>query len=548
MNRARKPQLFLIALTALALAALACNLGTSGERTPPPPPTAIPVTPDATSGAGELSQQQRSALIAATVQIYGMQNKDGRLAPIYTGSGTLLSPDGLILTNAHVASPASQGDAAYEPDALVISLVREEDAPAVASYIAELMAVDGYLDLAVIKVSSTLDGSRVQGSQLNLPYVPLGDSNQIHVGDNLNIFGFPGIGGDTITFTKGSVSGFTPEEGIGNRAWIKTDATIAGGNSGGLGADSRGQIIGVPTRASSGAAGEITDCRVVQDTNGDGRLDQQDTCIPIGGFINALRPVELARPLIEAAQSGVEYVSPFGSAGGQGGAGGSGQEQIGNLRWAAGADSNGDPVGLTEAFPAGTSEIYAFFDYAGFTDGQDFSAEWYIDGQMVAQDVSPWDGGSQGTYYLRLFAKSGVLDDGVYEVKLYVGEGLPQVAGAQTTVGSGGQGGQPGAGGDVTIEGQITDADTGQGIPGALFIVLQPGTDPQQWMDSGSDAEIVIYAEADANGRYTVSGLQREVSYSVVVGLKGYQPKWSSDFTIGADEPQVVTVDVELQR
>ncbi|MBI4771178.1 MAG: trypsin-like peptidase domain-containing protein [Chloroflexi bacterium] len=401
MNRARKPQLFLIALTALALAALACNLGTSGERTPPPPPTAIPVTPDATSGAGELSQQQRSALIAATVQIYGMQNKDGRLAPIYTGSGTLLSPDGLILTNAHVASPASQGDAAYEPDALVISLVREEDAPAVASYIAELMAVDGYLDLAVIKVSSTLDGSRVQGSQLNLPYVPLGDSNQIHVGDNLNIFGFPGIGGDTITFTKGSVSGFTPEEGIGNRAWIKTDATIAGGNSGGLGADSRGQIIGVPTRASSGAAGEITDCRVVQDTNGDGRLDQQDTCIPIGGFINALRPVELARPLIEAAQSGVEYVSPFGSAGGQGGAGGSGQEQIGNLRWAAGADSNGDPVGLTEAFPAGTSEIYAFFDYAGFTDGQDFSAEWYLDGQMVTQDVSPWDGGSQGTSYLR---------------------------------------------------------------------------------------------------------------------------------------------------
>ena len=44
------------------------------------------------------------------------------------------------------------------------------------------------------------------------------------------------------------------------------------------------------------------DCRVLADTNLDGRINQYDICIPVGGFINALRPVNLARPLIDEAR------------------------------------------------------------------------------------------------------------------------------------------------------------------------------------------------------------------------------------------------------
>ena len=575
MMTRRKPNPALKVLALLTLTALACSLGSSPETTPtsvpqaqeptlPPEATLAPETtlaaeatsaPEATpapvaTASDQLTRDQRAALIAASVQIYGLQDQGGGdLQPIYIGSGTIISPDGLILTNAHVASPASQGDVEFEPDALGILLVEREDKPPVPSYLAEVLAVDGFLDLAVVQVSSTLDGGTVDRSRLTLPYVELGDSNEIHIGDPLNIFGFPGIGGDTITFTKGSISGFTPEEGVGDRAWIKTDATIAGGNSGGLGADSFARIVGVPTQASSGAGGEVTDCRVIQDTNGDGSLDNQDTCIPIGGFINALRPIELARPLIEAAESGVSYASPFGTVEQPTGGGGSGQEQIANLRWATGADDAGNPVGIAETFPTGVSEIYAFFDFSGFSDGQDFEAEWYIEGEKVAESVFPWDGGSQGTYYVFLYSNSGALDDGLYEVALYVGDGMPLAASGQTAIGAGGGvggGGDPQ--GDVTIEGLITDADTGQGIPGALFIVLQPGTDPEAWLDSGSDADIVVYAEADANGFYQVTGLQRDVHYSVVVGLDPYQPAWSDDFWIAADEPQVITVDVELQR
>lgn len=229
----------------LAIAALACN----GGAAPAIEPVVEPVTNNGTNEA-ELSSSNRQRLISATVQIFGLFNDGGDLVPGYVGSGTILSPYGLILTNAHVASPASQGDSANEPDALGIALVLQEDKPAVPSYIAQVLAVDGFLDLAIIQIVSTIDGSSVDASSLNLPYVEIGDSDSVHVGDDLNIFGFPAIGGNTITFTQGIISGFASEDQLGDRAWIKTDTTISGGNSGGLAADNNGRIIGVPDRKS----------------------------------------------------------------------------------------------------------------------------------------------------------------------------------------------------------------------------------------------------------------------------------------------------------
>jgi len=48
----------------------------------------------------------------------------------------------------------------------------------------------------------------------------------------------------------------------------------------------------------------IVDCRPLADTNRDGYIDDNDTCVPTGGFINALRPITLAMPMIEAAKAG----------------------------------------------------------------------------------------------------------------------------------------------------------------------------------------------------------------------------------------------------
>ncbi len=154
-------------------------------------------------------------------------------------------------------------------------------------------------------IISTTDGKAVKN--LNLPFVPLGDSDKLELGDVVSIFGYPGIGGETVTFTSGSVAGFTSESGVqGNRAWIKTDAVIAGGNSGGTAVDDDGKLVGIPTQAAAGAGITPVDARPVVDTNRDGRVDQRDTPMAIGGFINGLRPVNLAKGLLtKAGWSGV---------------------------------------------------------------------------------------------------------------------------------------------------------------------------------------------------------------------------------------------------
>ena len=80
----------------------------------------------------------------------------------------------------------------------------------------------------------------------------LGNSSKLKLGQQLHIFGYPAIGGETITYTSGDISGFTYEAGIQGRAWIKTSASISGGNSGGTAIDDQGNLIGVPTQSGSG--------------------------------------------------------------------------------------------------------------------------------------------------------------------------------------------------------------------------------------------------------------------------------------------------------
>jgi S1-C subfamily serine protease len=538
-------------LSVLVIVTLACGATGSGPVVPKntsPPPTQAGNIPSGTPG-GDLTRDQRSALIAATVRIYGVKRFQGELQPIYVGSGTLVSADGLILTNAHVASPASQGDTQDEPDALAVAVIESEDKAPVFSYLAEVRAVDGWLDLAVIQITSLIDGAEVNPDELNLPFVPLGDSDSVRIGDKLYIFGYPSIGGDTITFTSGSVSGFTAEDPIGDRAWIKTDATISGGNSGGLGADSSGQIIGVPTIASSGADTDVADCRVVQDTNGDGELTNDDTCIPIGGFINGLRPVNLAVPLIEAARRGRQYNSPYGEAtNGQAqepSEPGTGNEQFSNPVWYT-VDANDNFDQAVDQYPSGTKTIVITFDFAEMTDGQAWREVWTQDGEEVFAGDNVWDQGRRGDYYTYLQNRGDPLPDGTYEVALYAGPGMPELLRSSVVVGGGG-GVTPAASGEVRVSGRVYDGDANRPIRNALVIVLNPGLTYDAW--DGSESDIYTWAETDRNGRYELPDpLERGVSYTLVVQAQGYNVKYGDDLVWTDEDPDDFTLDVGLVK
>lgn len=361
-------------------------------------------------------------VMPAVVQIYAVDEVQGELQVRWTGSGTIVSEGGLILTNCHVALPSAMwGDyPELRYDLLVIGLTMEADEPAAPTFIAQVRQLDPGLDLAVVQVTHALDGSAVDPDRLNLPYLSLGDSEAIRFGEDLTIMGYPDIGGGTITLTAGKVSGFTNERGVGKRAWIKTDATIAGGNSGGTAINEQGLLVGIPTEAGFGGADpdadQVVDCRIIVDTNGDGVRDENDFCVPGGGFINALRPVNLAKPLIQAAQQGLETQPPAPPAEAPEPAG---DPAVTRLFFAPAVNENNQPVTVRQAFPSGTEELYLFFDFVNFQVGLPWQPVLRIDGAVV-EDAWPadlWDGPTSGQWWLSL--SGSPLHDAVYDLTIY---------------------------------------------------------------------------------------------------------------------------------
>jgi S1-C subfamily serine protease len=289
----------------VAVIALILGVALGGRGGPPSATPAATATTSAVSAPTPAGDGRLSLPFQSTVQIWALQQEGDELVRTWSGSGSIITSDGLILTNAHVVLP----DKVYgDVDALEVWLTFEQDQPPVPTFRAETVVADADLDIAVIKIVADIDGDPVDPVTLNLPAVPLGDSDALSLGDQLYILGFPGIGGENITLTNGRVAGFTNEPAVKGRAFIKTDATIAGGNSGGLASDEIGRLVGIPTQLGYGGDDQYVDCRVLADTNGDGVVNAADGCVPTGGFINALRPIKLALPLIQQAKAGIVSV------------------------------------------------------------------------------------------------------------------------------------------------------------------------------------------------------------------------------------------------
>ena len=187
----------------------------------------------------------RLQLLEAVVQVIPFDASTGETAP-WSGSGTIISPDGHILTNYHVI-----GDLAtrshYEWHAIMVTDPSFTDQPPQFAYWARYVASDPTHDLAILKIEEYADETPVPAGTV-FPAVAVGDSNAMLPGDPIVIVGYPSISGSTVTFTSGTMSGWVGEDfDTGGKQWIKTDAKIAHGNSGGAAFDLQGNLVGVPT-------------------------------------------------------------------------------------------------------------------------------------------------------------------------------------------------------------------------------------------------------------------------------------------------------------
>ena len=159
-----------------------------------------------------------------------------------TGSGFVISPDGYIITNNHVAGVGTEGK---------ITVTFADG----TSEKGTLVGANPGFDLAVVKVDRT-----------NLPTVPLGSSADLRVGEPVVAIGSPlGLSG---TVTSGIISALNrpvTAGGQGETAFInaiQTDAAINPGNSGGPLVNMQGEVIGVNSAIATmgtltGEAGSI---------------------------------------------------------------------------------------------------------------------------------------------------------------------------------------------------------------------------------------------------------------------------------------------------
>jgi S1-C subfamily serine protease len=221
------------------------------------------------------------------------------------GSGTVIDPSGLILTNAHVV--LGGGTDPDEPFWLEVGVTDDpRDFPSFP-YFARPVAIDLERDLALVQIAYDERGRAVDPDDLELPALALAaDTADVQLEDDVRIVGYPGVGGIMVTVIEARVAGFQYDElnpSFGPTAWIKASPASGPGVSGGTAVNEDGELIGVPT------AGGPKELRCA-DLDGDDATDMTTECFAMSGEIQLIRPIEFVHEFLQ--ESDVELDGPNG--------------------------------------------------------------------------------------------------------------------------------------------------------------------------------------------------------------------------------------------
>ena len=227
----------------------ALQLGSAAETaTPAVAASAAAATPSPAQGsltavgseavATRVAADAAASVVTIVTEVGGTNNPfTGNAGATGSGSGFVVSADGLILTNNHVVSGATTIRVTFEDGRELAATV---------------VTTDAQHDLALVRVTAT-----------GLTPLALGDSGTLTVGEVAIAIGSP-LGTFSDTITQGIVSGLGRTIDVGETGsrrtthltgLIQTDAAINPGNSGGPLLDAAGKVIGIVTASASNSQG-----------------------------------------------------------------------------------------------------------------------------------------------------------------------------------------------------------------------------------------------------------------------------------------------------
>ena len=185
----------------------------------------------------------------AVVLIAAFERGDERAS---TGTGSILTKDGLILTNAHVIFNSEKNKIFgkikifLKPERVTGNLKKDT----AREFKARLIRYSNELDLALLKIINPLPINR-------LPFLELSNLKETSIGDPVIAIGHPEQGG-LWTLTTGTISSFIENHGdIPGKDVFQTETSINKGNSGGPLIDSYGNIVGVNSMIARKGSGDI---------------------------------------------------------------------------------------------------------------------------------------------------------------------------------------------------------------------------------------------------------------------------------------------------
>lgn len=219
-----------------------------------------------------------------------------------SGSGGLLGDVNLVVTNAHVAAYDEEYLEGCDDPYLAVGYNFDAKDDRFVWFPAEERVYDYLLDIAVLDVQLQVE-PWFEGGPEDIALLRAGDwpvlrlaDLEPRIGDPIGTYGFPAIGGYTVTFTSGHVAGWAEDYAQNRSGAMKVDLNVTHGSSGSLVLNQDGDVVGlvaslgIPMREQ-----DSVDCTILADTNLDGEIDDDDTCVSVGGFINSAVSLEQLR-------------------------------------------------------------------------------------------------------------------------------------------------------------------------------------------------------------------------------------------------------------